>query len=79
MILRQLVSEKIPPSRATPKSQRRAWVGGLIVGLLAAAVPLRTEPLGVTSELSRVARFLGNYFALLPERMEGLDAIRGCA
>jgi hypothetical protein len=57
----------------------RAWVGGLIVGLLAAAVLLRTEPLGVTSELSRVARFLGNYFALLPERMEGLDAIRGCA
>jgi hypothetical protein len=56
-----------------------AWVGGLIVGLLAAAVLLRTEPLGVTSELSRVARFLGNYFALLPERMEGLDAIRGCA
>jgi hypothetical protein len=79
MILRQLVSEKIPPSRATPKSQRRAWVGGLIVGLLAAAVLMRTEPLGVTSELSRVARFLGNYFALLPERMEGLDAIRGCA
>ena len=79
MILRQLVSEKIPPSRATPKSHRRAWVGGLIVGLLAAAVLLRTEPLGVTSELSRVARFLGNYFALLPERMEGLDAIRGCA
>jgi uncharacterized protein len=56
-----------------------AWVGGLIVGLLAAAVLLRTEPLGVTSELSRVARFLGNHFALLPERMEGLDAIRGCA
>jgi uncharacterized protein len=44
-----------------------AWVGGLIVGLLAAAVLLRTEPLGVTSELSRVARFLGNHFALLPE------------
>jgi hypothetical protein len=56
-----------------------AWVGGLIVGLLAAAVLLRTEPLGVTSELSRAARFLGNHFALLPERMEGLDAIRGCA
>jgi hypothetical protein len=56
-----------------------AWVGGLILGLLAAAVLLRTEPLGVTSELSRAARFLGNHFVLLPERMEGLDAIRGCA
>jgi hypothetical protein len=56
-----------------------AWVGGLIIGLLAAAVLLRTEPLGVTSELTRAARFLGNHFALLPERMEGLDTIRGCA
>jgi uncharacterized membrane protein YedE/YeeE len=56
-----------------------AWVGGLIIGLLAAAVLLRTEPLGVTSELTRAARFLGNHFSLLPERMEGLDTIRGCA
>ena len=56
-----------------------AWVGGLIIGLLGAAVLLRTEPLGVTSELSRAARLLGDHFALLPERMEGLDAIRGCA
>ena len=56
-----------------------AWFGGLIVGLLAAAVLLRTEPLGVTSELTRAARFLGDHFSLLPERMEGLDTIRGCA
>ena len=50
-----------------------------MLGLLAAAVLLRNcEPLGVTSELSRLARFLGNHFALLPERMgRGLDAIRG--
>jgi uncharacterized protein len=33
----------------------------------------------VTSELTRAARWLGNYFSLLPERMEGLDATRGCA
>jgi uncharacterized protein len=56
-----------------------AWVGGLIVGLLAAAVLLRTEPLGVTSKLTRAARFLGDHFSLLPERMDGLDTIRGCA
>jgi uncharacterized protein len=56
-----------------------AWIGGLLIGLLGAAVLLRTEPLGVTSELTGAARWLGDYFSLLPERMEGLDTIRGCA
>lgn len=55
------------------------WVGGLIIGVLAGAVLLRTDPLGVTSELSRIARFIGNTLGVLPERLEGLDQIRGCA
>lgn len=55
------------------------WVGGLVIGLLSAAVLLRLEPLGVTSEFSRLARWAGDALALLPERLEGLDAIRGCS
>ncbi len=84
----KLAAPKRAPAPANPgeSSLRRAlfrpwpaWVGGLIIGLLAAAVLLRTEPLGVTSELARAARLLGNHFSLLPERMEGLDTIRGCS
>lgn len=55
------------------------WVGGLIIGLLSAVVLLRLEPLGVTSEFSRLARWMGDALGLLPARLEGLDAIRGCS
>jgi hypothetical protein len=72
-------SDEGPSLRKILFNRWPAWVGGLIVGLLGAAALLRTEPLGVTSELARAARLLGDHFALLPERMEGLDAIRGCA
>lgn len=54
------------------------WVGGLVVGLLSTAVLLRLEPLGVTSEFFRLGRSAGDALGLLPERLEGLDVIRGC-
>ena len=54
------------------------WVGGLLVGLLSAAALFRSAPLGVTAEINRLARLLGNALAFLPERLEGLDALRGC-
>jgi YeeE/YedE family (DUF395). len=56
-----------------------AWVGGLAVGLISVAMILRLEPLGVTSEFFRLSRHLGDAFGLLPERLEGLDVIRGCS
>lgn len=55
------------------------WAGGVVIGALSAAVLLRTEPLGVTSEFSRLARWAGDLLGVLPERLEGLDAIRGCS
>lgn len=55
------------------------WVGGLVIGLLSAVVVLRLEPLGVTSEFSRLARWIGDTLGLLPDRLEGLDVIRGCS
>jgi len=56
-----------------------AWAGGIVIGLLGAVVLLRLEPLGVTSELSRLARHVGHLAGWLPERLEGLEGIRGCA
>lgn len=55
------------------------WVGGLAVGLLSAVVLLRAEPLGVTSELSRLSRLAGEAVGVVPERLEGIDRMRGCA
>lgn len=55
-----------------------AWMGGLGVGLLSTAALYRGQPLGVTAELNRLAREFGNARNWLPDRLEGLDAFRGC-
>lgn len=55
------------------------WVGGVVVGLISTVVLLRLDPLGVTSEFSRLARWAGDAAGVLPARLEGLDAIRGCS
>ena len=55
------------------------WAGGAAVGAIATLAAFRREPLGVTAELSRLARAIGDALGLLPERIEGLDKIRGCA
>jgi uncharacterized protein len=48
-----------------------AWVGGVLVGLIGSA-------LGVTAELSRHSRNLGNQLGLVPDRLQGLDRLAGC-
>jgi uncharacterized protein len=55
-----------------------AWVGGVAVGLIGMAMYLRAEPLGVTAELSRHSRKLGQQLGLAPDRLEGLDRLAGC-
>ncbi len=54
------------------------WLGGLGVGGLAAAVYLRGAPLGVTAELGRLARVLGTRMEWIPDRIIGLETLRGC-
>ena len=54
------------------------WVGAVIVGLLSTAALSRGAPLGVTAEMNRMGRLLGDAMAILPQRLEGLDAMRGC-
>jgi uncharacterized membrane protein YedE/YeeE len=56
-----------------------AWVGGLLVGVIGVAAYLRLSPLGVTAEIGSRARQAADAFGLLPDRLEGLDAFRGCA
>jgi uncharacterized membrane protein YedE/YeeE len=61
---------------------RRRWpasVGGVAVGLIGTAAYLRLSPLGVTAEIGARTRQAAGAFDLLPARLEGLDAFRGCA
>lgn len=55
-----------------------AWIGGAIVGALGAASYLRIAPLGVTAEIGSRARQAANAAGILPDRLEGLDTLRGC-
>lgn len=60
----------------------RRWpplLGGIAVGVLATAALLRSQPLGVTAELGSLARRGATAAGWLPDRLEGLDAFRGCA
>lgn len=61
--------------------QRRwpTWAGGLLIGMLGAVAYLRLAPLGVTAELGSLARTATQTLGLLPQRLEGLDTLRGCA
>lgn len=55
-----------------------AWLGGAGIGLIGTAAYLRTAPLGVTAELSRLSRDLGTGIGLIPDRLQGLDRVAGC-
>ncbi|MEC5387520.1 YeeE/YedE family protein [Uliginosibacterium sp. H3] len=72
-----------PQAQAAPLVwwQRRwpAYVGGILIGTLAALSYLRVGPLGVTAELGSIARTAANTQGWLPERLEGLDTFSGCA
>jgi hypothetical protein len=54
------------------------WIGGAAIGLLATFTFLRTEPLGVTAEIGRLARRGGSAVGVLPARLEGLEGLKGC-
>jgi hypothetical protein len=54
-------------------------VTGALVGALGVVAYLRVEPLGVTSQLGSVARTALDSAGLMPERLNGLDTLAGCA
>lgn len=55
------------------------WTGGVVVGVIGFAIVLRLPPLGVTAALSAAAREGGTALGALPQRLEGLDVLKGCA
>jgi uncharacterized protein len=61
------------------KDRWPTWVGGVGVGILGVFAYFRVEPLGVTAEIGRLSREIGNSFALVPSRLEGLDGFAGCS
>ncbi len=54
-------------------------VGGMVVGWLATLVLLRMRPLGVTAALGSAARDSAAAWGWVPERLDGLDQLAGCA
>ncbi|MEH8016568.1 YeeE/YedE family protein [Rheinheimera muenzenbergensis] len=56
-----------------------AYIGGILVAVIATLAYLRVAPLGVTAELGSISRSLGSQLSSFPTRLEGLDTLRGCA
>lgn len=84
LVLRFPVPRPMPapapdPIRAVFTGRWPSWLGGIAIGALATIAYLRVGPLGVTAEIGARARQAAGAAGLLPERLEGLDALRGCA
>lgn len=61
---------------------RRRWgagTTGAAVGIIGIFAYLRVEPLGVTAQLGSLTRTTMAGTDLLPERLDGLDTLAGCA
>lgn len=61
------------------KQRWPTFVGGIVIAIIGTLAYLRVAPLGVTAELGSISRSLGQQLSSFPERLEGLDALRGCA
>lgn len=60
---------------------RKRWspaLTGALVGLIGTVAYLRIEPLGVTRQIGTSTRTLLDSQSLLPETLNGLDALAGC-
>lgn len=69
----------VPPLRALFEQRWPAWVGGLLIGMLATLAYFRVGPLGVTAEIGSLARTAAAGAGFLPDTLYGLDGLRGCA
>lgn len=66
------------PLQAIFRDRWPAWVGGLLVGIIATMAYFRVGPLGVTAEIGSLARTGASAFNILPDTLHGLDGLQGC-
>lgn len=76
---RDTPSLAVSPYQAVFIRRWPAYVGGILVAFIATLAYLRVAPLGVTAELGSISRSLGARLDSFPQRLEGLDSLRGCA
>ena len=69
----------VAPLAAVFVARWPAALGGLAVGAIGTAAYFRIAPLGVTAEIGSRSRQAAGALGWLPQRLEGLDTLRGCA
>ena len=69
----------VAPLAAVFVARWPAALGGLAVGAIGTAAYFRVAPLGVTAEIGSRSRQAAGALGWLPQRLEGLDTLRGCA
>jgi hypothetical protein len=88
LLLRRIPEQAARPAqRITPahvrdavlKERWRPLITGGLVGLTGTFAYLRVEPLGVTAQLGSISRTTLDHTGWLPERLNGLDTLAGCA
>lgn len=70
--------ESVTPLNAIFQTRWPAYVGGILVGLIATLAYFRVGPLGVTAEIGSLSRTAVSAAGLLPETLYGLDGLQGC-
>ena len=88
LLLRQLPAIPAQPAQVITVARvgellfRERWhpaLTGALVGLVGVFAYLRVEPLGVTAQLGSLTRTVLATTKQLPERLNGLDTLAGCA
>lgn len=72
-------ARSVAPLAAVFVARWPAALGGLAVGAIGTAAYFRIAPLGVTAEIGSRSRQAAGALGWLPQRLEGLDTLRGCA
>ncbi len=75
-------AQRITPAHVRDAVLKERWpplITGGLVGLTGTFAYLRVEPLGVTAQLGSISRTTLDHTGWLPERLNGLDTLAGCA
>lgn len=67
-----------PPFQAIFQRRWPAWLGGILIGVIATLAYFRVGPLGVTAEIGSLSRTAASAAGWLPQTLHGLDGLQGC-